>query len=507
VPRDYVLPNKPIAKCVDCGFIFEPQELKRSEFAKKSRLRIRRDADTLEIVQKPLRTGLPLWSILTFVLFDLGLVAFYLYMKQLLPDEDIFAFFQMENDLMLIPLAVVHVLLLAFPLWAFFDWRTIRLSRERLEISGRWLFFPWRRTVSRCHVKKAIVREWLSIFYNIELGYAKSFVWIGCTSEKETEALRSEINHFLYTVEPPHHEKLRADSKPAFLSGTESLDPEIGLHCPDCGARLLPEKVGNRPPGGCVGDSRQKRDTATHSAEYRTLPPGGRQPTFVAQCDSCHQSFPIENAAAYRIDTVENKQPESITVEQTDDSLTMRYVPTYEKSKLYANMICGYICILMFAGMLGALVFWAIHAEGMAIGFWIIFFALIVPMIVFSCFCLTEETNVFYCDWTIHLDTTEARFELRCKKRLKTIVIPREKIVEALPNERTENPFKMVRYGYFPDFLWSRKHFGGHLLLEDGTKHYLPLGTLDNRKQQEVTNWMLTTLNRFLVAHPRINDK
>ena len=35
------------------------------------------------------------------------------------------------------------------------------------------------------------------------------------------------------------------------------------------------EKVGNRPSGGCVGDSRQ-----TPSAEYRTLPPGGRQPTL-----------------------------------------------------------------------------------------------------------------------------------------------------------------------------------------------------------------------------------
>ena len=31
-------------------------------------------------------------------------------------------------------------------------------------------------------------------------------------------------------------------------------------------------EVGNRPPGDCVGDSRQ-------GAEYRTLPPGGRQPT------------------------------------------------------------------------------------------------------------------------------------------------------------------------------------------------------------------------------------
>jgi len=37
-------------------------------------------------------------------------------------------------------------------------------------------------------------------------------------------------------------------------------------------------QVGNRPPGGCVDDSRQE-SLAIHSAEYRTLPPGGRQPT------------------------------------------------------------------------------------------------------------------------------------------------------------------------------------------------------------------------------------
>jgi len=36
------------------------------------------------------------------------------------------------------------------------------------------------------------------------------------------------------------------------------------------------DEVGNRPPGGCVGDSR----LVVPSAEYRTLPPGGRQPTL-----------------------------------------------------------------------------------------------------------------------------------------------------------------------------------------------------------------------------------
>ena len=38
-------------------------------------------------------------------------------------------------------------------------------------------------------------------------------------------------------------------------------------------------KVGNRPPGDCVGDSRQEANTLDSSAEYRTSPPGGRRPT------------------------------------------------------------------------------------------------------------------------------------------------------------------------------------------------------------------------------------
>ena len=30
VPREHVLPDKPLAKCPDCGFVFEPQELNRN---------------------------------------------------------------------------------------------------------------------------------------------------------------------------------------------------------------------------------------------------------------------------------------------------------------------------------------------------------------------------------------------------------------------------------------------------------------------------------------------
>ncbi|MCL2744030.1 MAG: hypothetical protein FWE67_09270, partial [Planctomycetaceae bacterium] len=176
VPRDHVLPNKPLAHCPDCGFIFEPLELLRKlegdyKPVKKSRLRICRDADLLEIVQKPLQTGIPLWTFLLVLLFDIGMVALYLYVKQLFPDENVFHFFRAQHnpdvcvgDRILTSLIVSHVFLLALPLWAFFDWRRIRIDRETLEITGRWLFIPWRKTVSRLQTKKASFNEWLVSF-------------------------------------------------------------------------------------------------------------------------------------------------------------------------------------------------------------------------------------------------------------------------------------------------------------------------------------------------------
>jgi hypothetical protein len=51
----------------------------------------------------------------------------------------------------------------------------------------------------------------------------------------ETQMLCGAINHFLYTVEPTRFENVHDEVEPAFLGGTESFDPEIGLHCPDCG--------------------------------------------------------------------------------------------------------------------------------------------------------------------------------------------------------------------------------------------------------------------------------
>jgi DNA-directed RNA polymerase subunit RPC12/RpoP len=551
IPRAHVLPDKPLAKCPDCGFVFEPLEMKRHNLCHsresgnlavrhpresrglvscvkisrldprfrggdgRSRLRIKRTADTLEITQSPLRTGLPLWSIITFLLFDLGMVAFYLYMKQLLPEEDFLALLQDRGENgnaielwwhFLTVLVGFHVFCLALPLWAFFDRRTIRLDREKLVITGLWFIVPWWKTVSRLQVKKA----WYGVFgalslkdlpitlHNVQLDYGNRSIWIGCSSPSEFEMLRGEINHFLYTNEPRMSDKIneprmlksgdREKALPTprsltfaarcfynnapFIGGTESFDPEVALHCPDCGAKLTAE-----------------------SLDFHT---------GTAHCELCTADFPVEHIASYRIEPTAETQtdtpPEFITVEKTDDSLTMRYVSQHSKMFLYGAWAASDFFLLFLAGVMGWLIIIKI-LEGSIIG--AIFFTLYFgTMYMIPYFLLTDAKNTLFCDWTIHLAPDEVRLELRCKKRRKTIVIPREKIIEARRNEQMEL-WHMVRVGHFPDFLWSRKPFGSHLLLDDGTKHHLPLGTVDTRKGRDVTAWMLATINGYLAGTPQ----
>ena len=81
-------------------------------------------------------------------------------------------------------------------------------------------------------------------------------------------------------------------------------------------------------------------------------------------------------------------------------------------------------------------------------------------------------------------------------------MISRNRIIEACPNEHVKNIFLHLRFGSFPEFLWNRDSIGSHFLLDDGTKHYLPLGSVAQRKVREVRSWMLAALNFFLASHP-----
>jgi hypothetical protein len=460
------VPDKPFAQCPDCGCLFEPQEMKRGEPSEKSRIRIRRSADTLEIIQNPLRTGLPLWTILACVLFDLGVAVIILCLTHLFPGENIWELLRTEDDTPMLArwigtLLVLHTLILPFPLWAFFDQRTLRIDREKMIVRGRWFLFPWKRTASRLQVRKASRNVWDEMIYNIRVGYSNRFVWIGCSSRQEAEMLRGEINHFLYTVEPVRLENASDDSTAAFLGGSESLDPAITLHCPYCGANV-----------------------AGQSLDF---------PAGTAHCTKCQTAFPIENAVVYLAVTA----PENIPVERTDDSLTMRYVPDDNKGTYYILLALYCLGMLVYGGLFVGL---AVHCILEGNTFFLIFASATFFLLMgIAHFGFINDMNAFFCDWTIHLDRNEARFELRCKKHRKTVVIPREKIIEACPN-KSENLFRRVRLGRFPEFLCSPGINGGHFLLDDGTKHYLPLGTMDARKRFEVREWMLAVLNEFLVA-------
>jgi len=88
--------------------------------------------------------------------------------------------------------------------------------------------------------------------------------------------------------------------------------------------RLLCDEVGNRPPGSCVGDSRQ----GVLSAEYRTLPPGGRQPTFHAP-----PSFHVEHWLT-QIDTILDRLYPERKNEQTNVAIKIIMQATKELRSL-----------------------------------------------------------------------------------------------------------------------------------------------------------------------------
>jgi hypothetical protein len=250
----------------------------------------------------------------------------------------------------------------------------------------------------------------------------------------------------------------------------------VNLHCPDCGANVLGQ-----------------------SLDF---------PAGTAHCAKCRTDFPIETAAVY----LAVSAPENITVERTDDSLTMRYVPDADKRCRYVTIGLYYVTILMIIGVLAGLITFLVHYVMVANSGMIVRVSVDVvialPMCVFWYFLTMDAKKSCFCDWTIFLDANEARIELRCKKHRKTVVIPREKIIEACPN-KSENLFRLVRLGRFPEFLWCRDSNGGHFLLDDGTKHYLPLGTTDARrrtKMYEVREWMLAVLNEFLSAHRSVTE-
>jgi len=483
MPRDHVSQERLIAKCPHCGTVFRLSELERTGLPQRSRVTICRDDESLTITQRPLRTGMPLCMVILFLLMDAGCIALYLWLQQLFPGEDPLVFLRAkDNPDVAIGAHVVRVLVvlhlfLILPLWAMFDKRTICIDRETLRITGSWfLLFRWKRTLPRVSVQRARSREWEMLFYQARLCYGNRSVFIGCRSMEETGAVCEEFNHFLYTVPPwPVEHLVYPLPEPAFVGGVDSGSPEIHLHCPDCGTQY-----------------------PAASLDF---------PQQTAHCSHCHTKTSLEQVISYPVNVVENKPADDLLVEKTDDRLSIQYSRHIEKGMKYFNLGATYFVVLMFGGMVVWLTYLLLTDEKADLfrnGLMFSIFVLPLSiMVVFIFFKLTQEANVIYYEWAIHVTRSEMTLLHRYRNCEKTIVIPRGKIVRAELNHERLKLADVFRPGTYPaGFFENREPRGAHILLTDGTKQYLPLLSLNNNKTRDATRWLATTLNEFLATHP-----
>ncbi|MCL2117971.1 MAG: zinc-ribbon domain-containing protein, partial [Planctomycetaceae bacterium] len=484
VPRDHVSQERLIAKCPHCDAVFRLSEMEQTGLPHRGRVHLRRDDDSLTIVQRPHRTGLPLCMVILFLLLDAGCIALYLWLQKLFPGEDPLTYLRAKGNpdiaigyRLVVMYAVTHILFLILPLWAMFDKRVIRIDREVLRITGSWLFvFRWKRTLPRVSVQLARFHVLEVLFQQARLCYGNRSVYLGCRSAGEVEAVCAEINHFLYTVLPwPVEHLVFPPPEPAFVGGVDSGCPEIHLHCPDCGTQY-----------------------PAASLDF---------PQQVAHCPDCQKTTPLEHAVSYPVNIVENKPADDLLVEKTDDRLSIQYSRSMDKALKYANLIGGYFIVFMFGSMMLGIVYWLFTDEKInVIGRCLLLVIFVLPlsvMIIIIFFKFAQEANVIYCDWGIRVTRTAMTLEHRYRRREKTIVIPREKIVRAELNHERVKLADVFRPGTYPaGFFENRESRGAHILLTDGTKQYLPLLSLNTNKTRDTTRWLAATLNEFLASHP-----
>jgi hypothetical protein len=82
---------------------------------------------------------------------------------------------------------------------------------------------------------------------------------------------------------------------------------------------------------------------------------------------------------------------------------------------MIGTFFCLFMFVVMFVGLIALLVHGVMIGHIGLIIMGTLFSVLGIPMLVFCFFGVIQELNAFYCDWEIHLDTNEARFELCCK--------------------------------------------------------------------------------------------
>lgn len=548
--------DQAIAYCPNCQTVVEIGELLRKDPNQFSRVKIEylteleRNRDIMVIRQQPNRTLTVFLIFLAFLLLDVAALGILLYMQSFEPDKSLLDVLRDIDSLrdrpvsVAVLLFVTHVLFLPAPIWSFFDRRTIWIGNQTAEIRGNWLFFFWRKSISRSAITHATTfsltkrtpylgskSSWeefklqfraffdtfqlilSSTLHCVKLRYNKrKSIAIGC-NWKEADALCAEINHFLYTV-PSIAEELPENgfAEPIVLGGTRNFSAIVQPYCQVCGAYV---------PGHRLNFPEQQFDCCTSHLPFEILKcvrltsplknEGGQEQLYEP-----NRTVELENLLALA-------QPvhPSLTIEQNKESLQINYKPVATWCNTWGENISLILILSYFWGSL-AFVLWVIFKEHPFREENFVFFMFLVFGIILVLplsFRLCRDRNRKHVRWNLLLHADELRFEVHYKKQSRLVAIPRSTIIEAVETRSDDSSVSFLTHlrGYttIPHTFSGKESFAGwYLLLKDGTRRsmteLLDVGTAKWEKGAEkpflspfhINSWIVETVNQFLAAHP-----
>ena len=513
LPHENVWFEEAAGQCAKCKCVFQIGDLQDRKLPKRCRIAFREDETGLHLHQKP-RHG----NLLTIYLVGLTLISAAL-LSLVLPKETWLT--------ILFEPAFLHamgILLLGAALTVFFTIRTfhvhryIDFGRETVRFRTRWLFWQCCRTAVRRDV--GLFYKWEPSFFGgvyIPYGGRRSFYILA--TETEVPYLVSMVNRWLW------HQK----SEP---------QPE------GC------EVVGSRPPGGCIGDSRlefSRTDFSEgYSAEYRTLPPGGRQPTNYRQptfhrhpsylsglgepesewqmfcphcgrqffgkdvdfahrespihCPDCQQIFSLSKMSRFVLESVpglseeeQSSLPElpGLRTERKGDKLTIEYAPPpptfWKKFEIVATPI---FLVLFFGGMFLWIAILANDADNpKGLGLLVMMTVMLLPHFpvfvaaFYGILSLHDTYRSLYAGWSIQIDRYRLVIHRYYKGDIESVSFDRREIRQLRRNEcRDMYPSPLL--GRFPSLLCNEGRGGLELVLRDGTVEPLPSVPYDGRKHR-----------------------
>ena len=518
LPKENVWFEEAAGQCPRCRLVFQINNLKGRKPPKRCRIQFREDDTGLHLHQKPKHNNL-----LTVYLAALLPLLIFFYCFLLLPVWNVPMLLDPE---VLRPVSVFALAMLAL---MFFACRTYHVHRyidfgaETVRFRTRWLFFWTHRfSVARSEIGAFHGTFFTEFFGGVCLPYSANRSFYLCATGGDRDYCVNKVYRWLW-----HNNESREHNE------VERPDDYIGN-----------EKVGNRPPGDCVGDSRLE------SAEYRTLPPGGRQPTshisgigederewqmfcpycgrqFTGQeldfphrespihCTECRQPFCLSEISRFIAEPLPHLDEASqyslpevpgLHAEQNGETLTVEYAPPLPTwGKLLGYFAPAIFLIVLFACPIALLAFtltWDERAIRQLAGMSAMMLAYLplLFMAFHGVLAYYDQYRCFYANWSIQIDRYRFAIHRQYKGESDMVTYDRRQIRKLCRNESVDR-FASPLLGRFPSLLGNAGCGGLELVLADGTVELLPHLPLryQNRSDQDASCRWVNYLNRRLV--------